>query len=290
MKVKDKRKKWLALVLAASFSLGIVSYCGLVRLDTYAIAETQKATTYQTVNFTRNGQAMYRKGMLIDGRVYVHTYLFIRNFTNATYTVSGKTLTVEGQGLTLIATEGQTYILANDRVIYTGAPAMIIGDALCVPLDALTKALGIGQKKISDTDVALSGSYNPILSGSKFYREDEVYWLSKIISAESKGEPLLGQIAVGCVVLNRVESSQFPNTIYSVIFDKKYGVQFSPTTNGTIYQTPYEISVIAAKISLEGYDMGNILYFYHPTYPGQTNWISNNRKYAFTIAGHQFYY
>ena len=39
---------------------------------------------------------MYRKGMLIDGRVYVHTYLFIRNFTNATYTVSGKTLTVKG--------------------------------------------------------------------------------------------------------------------------------------------------------------------------------------------------
>ena len=66
MKVKDKRKKWLALVLAASFSLGIVSFCGLVRLDTYAIAETQKATTYPTVNFTRNGQAMYRKGMLMS--------------------------------------------------------------------------------------------------------------------------------------------------------------------------------------------------------------------------------
>ena len=289
MKRKDKRKRWLALVLAATFSLGIFSGTGMLKVETHA-AQQSKAESYTPVHFTRNGEAMYRKGMLIDGRVYVHTYLFIRNFTNATYTVSGKTLTVKGANLTLVATEGQTYFLANDRVIFTGAPAKLIDGALCIPLDALTKVLGLTQKAVSDTNVAITGYYRPITEGSKFYREDEVYWLSKIISAESKGEPLLGQIAVGCVILNRVKSNQFPNTIYGVIFDKKYGVQFSPTANGTIYQAPYEISVIAAKICLEGYDMGNILYFYHPSYPGQTNWISNNRDYAFTIAGHQFYY
>ena len=290
MKANDKKRKWIALIMAAVFCLSIFPLGMITPIEADAATIEKEKSNYPAVSFTRNGEAMYRKGMLINGQVYVHTYLFIRNFTNATYTISGKTLTVKGSGLTLIATEGQTYILANDRVIFTGAPAMLIDGALCVPLQALTKALGISEKKVSDTSVALSGSYRPITAGDKFYREDEVYWLSKIISAESKGEPLLGQIAVGCVILNRVKSASFPSTIYSVIFDKKYGVQFSPTANGTIYQTPYEISIIAAKICLEGYDMGNILYFYHPTYPGQTNWISNNREYAFTISGHQFYY
>ncbi|MBO5788711.1 MAG: cell wall hydrolase [Clostridia bacterium] len=159
-----------------------------------------------------------------------------------------------------------------------------------MPLEGLSKALGIAWKVEKDGHVSLSGNYRPILQGEAFYREDEVYWLSKIISAESKGEPLLGQIAVGCVILNRVKSPLFPSTIYSVIFDKKYGVQFTPTANGTIYQKPYDISVIAAKICLEGYDMGNILYFYHPVSSASTNWISQNRKFAFTIGGHRFYY
>ena len=62
------------------------------------------------------------------------------------------------------------------------------------------------------------------------YNEDDVYWLSRIISAESRGEPLEGQIAVGNVVLNRVRSSAYPNTIYGVIFDRKHGTRSNKTT------------------------------------------------------------
>lgn len=49
----------------------------------------------------------------------------------------------------------------------------------------------------------------------------DLYWLSRIISAESRGESLKGQIAVGNVVLNRVEEDDFPDTIPAVIFDRK---------------------------------------------------------------------
>ena len=99
----------------------------------------------------------------------------------------------------------------------------------------------------------------------------------------------LGQIAVGNVVLNRVRSKSYPNTIYGVIFDRKNGTQFSPVALGTIYQKPTASAVIAAKICLEGYTLSNdILFFMNPRI-ATNNWISKNRPYAFTIGNHRFY-
>ena len=100
---------------------------------------------------------------------------------------------------------------------------------------------------------------------------------------------MTGKIAVGNVVLNRMRSGQFPNTIYGVIFDKKYGVQFAPTANGAIYKTPNADSIIAAKMCLEGYSLSSdILYFFNPKY-ASGSWITQNREYAFTIGNHVFY-
>ena len=110
-----------------------------------------------------------------------------------------------------------------------------------------------------------------------------------LISAEAKGEPLAGQIAVGNVVLNRVRSSSFPNTVKEVVFDKKYGVQFSPVSNGTIYQTPVSSAVIAAKACLEGYSLSSrALYFFNPSLTSAT-WISTTCPYIMTIGNHKFY-
>lgn len=118
---------------------------------------------------------------------------------------------------------------------------------------------------------------------------DAVFWLSRIISAESKGESLEGQIAVGNVVLNRVKSSEFPNTIYGVIFDDRWGGQFEPVRNGTIYLEPTEQSIFAAKQCLSGVNnIGNCLYFLAPDL-AQNFWIPQNRKYVTTIGCHDFY-
>lgn len=113
--------------------------------------------------------------------------------------------------------------------------------------------------------------------------------MSRIISAESRGEPLLGKIAVGTVVLNRVASKEFPNTIYDVIFDRKWGVQFQPTANGTIHNEPTAESVLAAKLVLEGARAaGDSLYFLAPDLT-QNHWIMNNRDHVATIGCHWFY-
>lgn len=119
--------------------------------------------------------------------------------------------------------------------------------------------------------------------------EDAVFWLSRIISAESKGESLEGQIAVGNVVLNRVKSPEFPNTIYGVIFDDRWGGQFEPVRNGTIYLEPTEQSILAAKKCLSGVNnIGNCLYFLAPDL-AQNFWIPQNREYVTTIGCHDFY-
>jgi N-acetylmuramoyl-L-alanine amidase len=134
-----------------------------------------------------------------------------------------------------------------------------------------------------------SGDTRRLKSADKVYDDGAVYWLSRIISAEARGESLRGKMAVGNVVLNRVRSTQFPNTIYGVIFDKKYGVQFAPTANGTIYHAPTEESIIAAKMCLEGYSISNTaLYFFNPRYTSGS-WVRQNREYAFTLGNHMFF-
>ena len=124
---------------------------------------------------------------------------------------------------------------------------------------------------------------------SASYDENDVYWLARIIEAEAGGESGEGKLAVANVVLNRVASSSYPDTIYDVIFDTKYGTQFEPTSNGAIYNTPSEESIEAAKRALSGENnIGGALYFYNPSLVDAV-WIRTNCTYIQTIGCHNFY-
>ena len=137
--------------------------------------------------------------------------------------------------------------------------------------------------------VTKAGVNVPLRYRANGYTSDDVMWLSRIVHAESEGEPVNGQIAVANVVLNRVKNSEYPNTIYGVIFDHNYGVQFQPVANGTIYNKPSLKSVYAAKQAVNGENhAGESLYFLNEKIA--TNfWIVNNRKYYKTINNHSFY-
>lgn len=118
----------------------------------------------------------------------------------------------------------------------------------------------------------------------------DLYWLSRIIHAEARGEPYTGMVAVGNVVLNRVNSTNFPNTVYGVIFEYyKHIPQFSPVEEGTIYNTPSAQSVRAARDALNGArPVGNAEYFFNPR-KASGAWIVNNRTYLTRIGEHVFY-
>lgn len=197
------------------------------------------------------------------------------------------TARVEGDGLELSARPGEQWLTANDRVFYLPHGVLLEEGKTMVPVRSLAQALD-GQVDWSrETGVVLTaGSGRPDCAP---YSEEELYWMSRIISAESRGEPLLGKLAVGTVVMNRVASDEFPDSIYDVIFDRKYGVQFQPVANGTVYNEPTQESVLAAKMCLEGARVvGDSLYFLAPELTNN-HWIMENREFVTTIGCHWFY-
>ena len=110
--------------------------------------------------------------------------------------------------------------------------------------------------------------------------------LSRIIYAEAKGEPYIGQVAVGAVILNRIESPDFPNTLSGVIYQP---LAFEPIANGSINQAvPQDAEARrAASDALNGYDpTGGCLYFFNPD-TATSKWIWS-KQIVKTIGKHHF--
>jgi N-acetylmuramoyl-L-alanine amidase len=114
---------------------------------------------------------------------------------------------------------------------------------------------------------------------------DEVLLLARVIHGEARGENLKGKIAVGSVILNRIKSPYFPNTIRDVILQKG---QFSSLMDGQANYYPGDSELAAARAALLGYDptKGSI-YFYNPEVATNTAWISR-RNFVTRIGEHVF--
>lgn len=248
-------------------------------------------SAYKAVDVEHNGKNLGSIARVINGEVYIPIRQYVESTTSlkVTYYSSTGTVTVTGGGHDISVSHGAYVMYAGGRAIFRTTPSVMMNNGrMYVPLASLARALSLSYSFDSST-AKTSGYASPVIPADRYYPEDAVYWLSRIISAESRGEPLLGQIAVGSVIMNRVKSQSFPNTIWGVIFDRQYGVQFSPVANGTIYNTPPYNSVLAAKICLEGFRVSDeVLYFVAPSVVSNS-WIQRTRTYAFTIGHHDFY-
>lgn len=204
---------------------------------------------------------------------------------NLSISWDGRQATIGG----VVARPGDTYISAQGRY-FPVQQVRLQNGSVWLPIRALASALGATVDWHGPTQTVTLGKIEGIQSAENHYDAEDLEWLSRIIHAESRGEPLLGKIAVGNVVLARVASSEFPNTIYDVIFDTRYGVQFTPIKDGSIYLTPSEESIRAAKLCLEGAEAARgCLFFFNPDRATST-WISENRVFAVRIGAHEFYY
>ncbi|WP_096200415.1 cell wall hydrolase [Bacillus sp. FJAT-45350] len=93
--------------------------------------------------------------------------------------------------------------------------------------------------------------------------DEEIDMLERLVTAEAKSEPLEGQVAVAEVVLNRMESEQFPDELEEVVYEKD---QFSPVTNGSINNEPTENAKQAVEEALSGTNEANgAIFFYNDT-------------------------
>ena len=246
---------------------------------------------YKKLNISLNSKSIKGGAPIINGIVYVSVKSLAEALgASAVYSAKNKTMTVSAKGLYMTMSDAGYVIYANDRPLFSFSPTIVMTNGeVYAPLSALEKAFGVKRGTENGSNINVVGTLKPLTHAKQYYRDDEVLWLSKIISAESSGESLLGQIAVGDVIMNRVKSSYFPNTIWGVIFDKKYGVQFSPTADGRIYNTPTYTATLAAKICLEGISLSDdAIYFLNPR-TAESNWIIKNREYLYTIGNHDFY-
>ena len=123
-----------------------------------------------------------------------------------------------------------------------------------------------------------------ISSGGASARGNDVELLARLISAESRGEPYVGQVAVGAVVLNRVEHPSFPSTISGVIYQSN---AFSCLYDGQFYKPVADSAYRAAKDALSGWDpSGGAIYYYNPS-TATSSWIFS-RPLITTIGKHRF--
>ncbi|MGB4244601.1 MAG: cell wall hydrolase [Limnochordia bacterium] len=116
--------------------------------------------------------------------------------------------------------------------------------------------------------------------------DQEVQWIAQMIHAEARGEPYLGQVAVGAVIINRVKSPKFPNTVKDVLFQDG---AFQPIRNGTFHQAASEQAYRAALEALNGHDPTNgALFFFNPSISKDR--FMHSRTPAITIGQHRFTY
>ncbi len=139
----------------------------------------------------------------------------------------------------------------------------------------------VGKKTAAAMGITLSsGSTQASGSGTS----GEVWLLARVIYGEGRGEPYKGQVAIGAVVLNRVRSASFPNTIAGVIYQRG---AFDAVSDGQINLAPDENAVRAARDAMNGWDpTGGCLYYYNPA-TATSRWMLS-RPVRLRIGRHAF--
>ena len=122
------------------------------------------------------------------------------------------------------------------------------------------------------------------ISGGSGYNSADYELLARIISAEARGETYLGQVAVGAVVLNRMEHPSFPDTLSGVVYQNG---AFSCLYDGQFYEPIADSAYSAARDALNGLDpTGGAIYYYNPK-TATNKWITS-RPVITTIGRHVF--
>lgn len=142
----------------------------------------------------------------------------------------------------------------------------------------------VGEQTARKIGITLTGTSSGGTISSGNFTSADVYLLARIVHGEARGEPYAGKVAVAAVVLNRIKSSQFPNTLSGVVYQP---AAFTCVADGQINLSPDEESLRAARDALNGWDpSGGALYYYNPAVATAT-WIYS-RQVITVIGRHRF--
>lgn len=170
----------------------------------------------------------------------------------------------------------------KERGLYSGAVDGTFGSATAEAVKRFQKQQGLTADGIAGAQTLkrLGITIGTIPAAT----EENVYLLARIISAEARGEPYIGQVAVGAVVLNRVEHPSFPDTLSGVIYQSD---AFTAITDGQFNEPISDSAYSAARDALNGWDpSGGAIYYYNPS-KTSNQWI-RTRPVIKTIGAHLF--
>ncbi len=168
---------------------------------------------------------------------------------------------------------------------YSGSIDGVYGTATQKAVRNFQKSCGISADGIAGPKTLL---YLGLGSGSSTstngYSSNDIYLLAKVIAAEARGESYTGQVAVGAVVLNRVQHSSFPDSISGVVYQSG---AFSAVRDSNWSVAPDDTSKKAARDAINGWDpTGGAIYYYNPA-KTSNRWI-RSRPVVTTIGRHVF--
>jgi len=172
---------------------------------------------------------------------------------------------------------------------YTGSVDGIYGSGTLAAVKKFQKKNGltvdgIAGKKTLEAMGIFSSSSSSSSGSSGSNNSSDINLLSRLVYGEARGEPYTGQVAVAAVVLNRVKSSSFPNTISGVIYQKG---AFDVVSDGQINMTPNSTAKKAAQDALNGWDPSyGAIYYFNPN-TATNKWIWS-RPMTVTIGRHRF--
>ena len=170
---------------------------------------------------------------------------------------------------------------------YTGSVDGIFGSKTTAAVKYFQRKNGltadgiVGAKTAAALGISLSSASAQTSTSAT---SNDMYLLARVVYAEARGEPYVGQVAIAAVVLNRVKSSSFPNTISGVIYQPW---AFTAVNDGQINLTPDATAKKAANDAMNGWDPTyGCLYYYNPA-TATNAWI-RTKTIHLTIGSHVF--
>lgn len=177
-----------------------------------------------------------------------------------------------------VVTQIQTKL--KDWGYYSGTVDGVFGSGTETAVKVFQRKNGLSPDgKVGPATLAALG-----ISGESGSGSGDVELLARLISAEARGEPYNGQVAVGAVVLNRVRHPSFPNTMSGVIYQAG---AFSCLQDGQFYEPVADSAYKAARAAISGSDpSGGAIYYFNPV-TATSKWIWS-RPLIITIGKHRF--
>lgn len=197
------------------------------------------------------------------------------------------TICLNAQGVIAWGSRGEDVREMQSRLIrwgyLKGSADGIFGQSTYDGLVAFQKKNGLKADGVAGP-ATLAALGMPTAAAAASQGESEIYLLARLVHGEARGEPYVGKVAVAAVVLNRVRSASFPNTISGVIYQSG---AFDCVADGQINLTPDSESIRAARDAMNGWDpSGGCLYYYNPV-TATSAWIWT-REIRLAIGNHNF--